>query len=196
MPSTLYAMILSPFQETKVPGKPNKNFLTLQMVCDYEFRITSVCANWPGSVHDSRIWRESALCTQFESGEHNGLLLGDSGYPCRRFLMTPFLNPTTEAQQKYNSSLCRTRVLVEQSFGILKRRFACLQGILRTNPDQAAAYVIACVVLHNIGIERGDIMYHRQDVDATPYNPTDHHVAFNGAEGSHMRDFIAQKYFG
>lgn len=27
-------------------------------------------------------------------------------------------------------------------------------------------------------------MYHRQDVDATPYNPTDHHVAFNCAEGS------------
>lgn len=101
-----------------------------RMVCDYEFRITSVCANWPGSVHDSRIWRESALCTQFESGEHNGLILGDSGCPCRRFLMTPFLNPTTEAQQKYNSSLCRTRVLVEQSFGILKRRFACLQGTL------------------------------------------------------------------
>lgn len=40
------------------------------MVCDYGFRITSVFANWPGSVHDSRIWRESALCTQFESGTY------------------------------------------------------------------------------------------------------------------------------
>mgnify|MGYP005953304027 CR=1 FL=1 len=41
----------------------------------------------------------------------------------------------------------------------------------RTNPDQAAAYVIACAVLHNIGIERRDIMYNIHDVNATPYNP-------------------------
>ncbi|XP_061172373.1 putative nuclease HARBI1 [Saccostrea echinata] len=151
--------------------------LNVQMVCDAKFRITSICANWPGSVHDSRIWRESALCRQFERGEHKGLLLGDSGYPCRRFLMTPYLSPTTEAQQRFNASLCRTRVLVEQSFGILKRRFSCLQGTLRTCPDQAAAYIVACVVLHNIGIERGDIAMDRQDV--IHYNPTDHHVAWS-----------------
>ncbi|XP_061182280.1 putative nuclease HARBI1 [Saccostrea echinata] len=106
--------------------------LNVQMVCDAKFRFTSICANWPGSVHDSRIWRESALCQQFERGEHNGFLLGDSGYPCRRFLMTPYLNPQTDAQQRFNASLCRTRVLIEQSFGILKRRFSCLQGTLST----------------------------------------------------------------
>jgi len=39
-----------------------------QMVCDPNFRITSVVARWPGSVHDSRIWTTSGLCHQFENG--------------------------------------------------------------------------------------------------------------------------------
>lgn len=39
------------------------------------------------------------------------------------------------------------------------------------NPDQAAAYVLAYVVLHNIEIGQKDIMYNKQDVNATPYNP-------------------------
>ena len=37
--------------------------------------------------------------------------------------MTPFLNPQGEPRIKYNEALCRTRVLIEQTFGILKRRF-------------------------------------------------------------------------
>ncbi len=33
--------------------------------------ITNVEAKWPGSVHDSRIFRESHLCTLFERGKDN-----------------------------------------------------------------------------------------------------------------------------
>lgn len=98
------------------------------------------------------------ICRQFERGEQNGILLGDSGYPCKRFLMTLYLNPQTNAHQRFNAFLCGTRVLIEQSFGILKRMFSCLQGILRTTPEQAVGYVVACVILHNLGIQTGDVM--------------------------------------
>ncbi|XP_062580613.1 putative nuclease HARBI1 isoform X2 [Saccostrea cucullata] len=144
------------------------------MVCDANFQFTSVCASWPGSVHDSRIWRESFLCRQFERGEHNGILLGDSGYPCRRYLMTPYLNPQTNAHQ---------------------RRFSCLQGTLRTAPEQAVAYVVACVILHNLGIRTGDVM-DRLDQQVDAFDPTAHQVVCNSPEGSHLRDYIAQTYFG
>ncbi|XP_062588274.1 putative nuclease HARBI1 [Saccostrea cucullata] len=167
--------------------------LNVQAVCDANFRITSICAKWPGSVHDSRIWRESALCQKFENGECNGFLLGDSGYPCKRYLMTPFLNPSTVPQQKFNASLCKTRVLVEQTFGILKRRFSCLQGVLRTDPRQATRYIVACAILHNIGIDRGDIVDCRQDeVQLLGGNDNALHVV---GDGLNIRNHIVDTYF-
>lgn len=124
--------------------------MNVQMCCDASFVITSCVAGWPGSVHDSRIFRQSGLCAQIENGQHDGLLLGDSGYPCRTFLMTPFLSPSTPAEQRYNQSLCRTRVLIEQTFGVLKRRFQCLHHEIATEPNQAITYmllVLCCIIL-------------------------------------------------
>nr|XP_034324835.1 putative nuclease HARBI1 [Crassostrea gigas] len=139
--------------------------LNVQMVCDPNFRITSLCARWPGSCHDARIWRTSGLYQKFENGnypfnhttcDYDGILLGDSGYPLSRYLMTPYLTPRTQSEERFNSSLCRTRVLIEQTFGIMKRKFQALHFGLRTSPDQAVSYITACCILHNIGIERGD----------------------------------------
>ncbi|XP_061170345.1 putative nuclease HARBI1 [Saccostrea echinata] len=101
--------------------------LNVQMVCSPTFKVTSLCARWPGSCHDSRIWRNSHLYQQFENGLHDGILLGDSGYPLTRHLMTPYLAPATQSEERYNASLCQTRVLIEQTFGIMKRRFQALQ---------------------------------------------------------------------
>lgn len=81
---------------------------------------------------------------------HDGFLIGDSGYPCQRYLMTPFLNPSTPGQQKFNKSLCRTRVTIEQTFGIWKQRFTCLQRGIRACPDDVVEITGTCAVLHNI----------------------------------------------
>lgn len=56
-----------------------------------------------------------------------GLILGDSGYALKRYLMVPYLTPSNRAEENFNNALCRTRVTIEQAFGILKRRFPCLQ---------------------------------------------------------------------
>ena len=59
---------------------------------------------------------------------------------------------------------------------------------------QAVSYVIACVILHNLGIQTGDIVDKAEHpVDA--FNPTAHQVGCNSQEGSAMRDYIAQTYF-
>ena len=57
---------------------------------------------WPGSTHDSRILRESSINQQFEQGAVEGILLGDSGYGNSKWLTTPFCNPKSQAEERFN----------------------------------------------------------------------------------------------
>ena len=85
------------------------------------------------------------------------MLVGDSGYPLRRFLMTPFLNPETEGQERYNKAQILTRVRVECCIGILKNRFRsliiplCVMGPLRSSK-----VITAMIVLHNMAMINRD----------------------------------------
>ncbi|XP_053378145.1 putative nuclease HARBI1 [Mercenaria mercenaria] len=177
--------------ETDFVNRKGYHSINVQMVCDARFRITNMVAKWPGSVHDSRIFRESELCRKFENGEINGLLLGDSGHPCRPYLMTPYLNTQTAAQERYNIALTKTRVLIEQTFGVLKRRFPCLSYGLRTETTSAPQVTVACVVLHNFGMDRGDILERTVD---EPFEPLEAEVDINQA-GVRCRDVFAATHF-
>ena len=64
--------------------------LNIQVCCDATSLIRSVVARWPGSTHDAKIFHESNLKQRFENGEIPGILLGDNGYPCLHYLLTPF----------------------------------------------------------------------------------------------------------
>ncbi|KAK0139204.1 putative nuclease HARBI1 [Merluccius polli] len=57
------------------------------------------------------------------TGEFDGYLLGDRGYPC---LLTPYPDRELGPQQHFNVAHCRTRARVEMTIGILKSRFQCL----------------------------------------------------------------------
>ena len=62
------------------------NLIPLQLVCDDNMVFRDVLVGWPGSVHDSRILRNSSLsataANKFPGDSH---LLGDGGYPLKRF---------------------------------------------------------------------------------------------------------------
>ena len=120
------------------------------------------------------------------------MLLGDSGYPCKQYLMTPFPYPSTPSEEKFNKCHAKTRVLIEQTFGILKRRFACLHSGLRTTPAKGCDIILGCVVLHNIGIDRNDIL----DMDEVYVNHGD--VNFNVRDewdGRNVRQYVCQSFF-
>lgn len=71
--------------------------------------------------------------------------------------MTPFTNPRSAAEERYNRSHARTRVVVEQTFGVLKSRFRCLHqsgGTLQYEPKKCAQIAAACMLLHNSCVKR------------------------------------------
>lgn len=129
--------------------------LNIQATCDQNYTFTSIEARWPGSVHDSRIWRNSPVRQLMQRTTHT-VLLGDSGYGIQPWLMTPFINPVNDAQKDFNTLLTRERVIIECSFGQLKRRFPILQYTCRVELAKIPKVVVACAVLHNIAKYLGD----------------------------------------
>nr|XP_054775320.1 putative nuclease HARBI1 [Lytechinus pictus] len=141
-----------------------------RVVCDAAGKMTNIVARWPGSTHDSRIFNECALKGQLEARAGGAeWLLGDSGYPCLSFLMTPLLHPRGGPQVRYNTAHKRGRCVIERTFGRWKRRFPCLNDS-RVKVDTAFIVIVACSVLWNISIDRreADIPGPEPDNDMPP----------------------------
>ena len=123
-------------------------------------------------------------------GTLDGILIGDGGYACKRFLMVPYHEPANPHQVQFNNSLCRTRARIEQTFGILKARFQCLKSS-RVKPYRAARMTVCCSVLHNIATGRGEVQPPLEE-DVMNFNQ---HDAGWAQEGRMVRDHIANQYF-
>lgn len=161
---------VNPAESRRFINRHHYHSVNTQVVCDANFRIINIVARWPGSVHDSRVWNNCSLHGDFESGQFDGWLLGDAGYPCMPFVLTPLLSPTTPAERRYNQSHVKSRSIVERTFGMWKRRFPCLKYGLRTKIQTATTIIVAAAVLHNICLEnREDDFRDDEENDA----PTD-----------------------
>jgi hypothetical protein len=131
--------------------------LNVQTVCNSNLEITNIVARWPGSVHDSTIFSNSRLRANFEDGAYeNSLLLGDSAYPSKQYLVTPLLNPQTAAERLYNESHIQTRNIIERLFGIWKRRFPILAIGMRYHLHRIMPIIVATAILHNIARRNND----------------------------------------
>jgi len=153
--------------EVLAAGVPNREFyrnrkgflsINVQAICDANLMFTNVVARWPGSVHDSRIFSNSEICARLANNEIRGWLLGDSGYGCKPYLMTPILEPKSRAEHAYNYAHVRSRNVIERAFGVLKKRFACLSGVVRQDLANALTTITACFILHNYLRQRNDEM--------------------------------------
>lgn len=128
--------------------------LNVQVICDAKCRIRDIVARWRGSTHDARIWVESSVKENLENGYLRGIILGDGGYPCTTYLLTPLINPRTPSEQAYNVSHIRTRNTVERLFGQWKNCFRALQNGMQIKLETAKAAIVAMAVLYNIKLER------------------------------------------
>lgn len=131
--------------------------INVQTVCDPDLRIQSIVCTSPGSTHDSTIFNHSSIRGRFERGEmRNSIIVGDSGYALKNYLMTPFLNPNCEGQNIYNEAQIRTRNVVERSYGVWKKRFPVLAVGINMNLQFVESIIVATAVLHNIACYFGE----------------------------------------
>ncbi|CAI6356645.1 unnamed protein product [Macrosiphum euphorbiae] len=145
--------------------------INVQLICDSKLRMLNVNARFPGSTHDTYIWNNSlvlpVLKELYRRNYDNFYLLGDSGYPLRQWLLTPISNPTTDAENFFNSKQMSTRRIIERCNGVLKMRFRCLlkDRILHYKPEKASSIINACVVLHNMCISNNVPMIYEQGIE-------------------------------
>lgn len=131
--------------------------VNVQVISDAKNNIIDIVARWPGSAHDSNIFENSVVRMRFENGDMgDGVLLGDSGYPVRKYLITPLNNPVTQGETLFNEAQIRTRNVVERTFGIWKRRFPILSVGMRCSIPLAQNIIIATAVLHNIACRNNE----------------------------------------
>ncbi|KAB0799452.1 hypothetical protein PPYR_07332 [Photinus pyralis] len=126
--------------------------MNIQAACDHNLKFRNIVARWPGATHDSTIFNNSMLKAVFEDGMGNHLILGDSGYPLIKYLITPLLNPTTPGENRFNEAQIRTRNVIERAFGVWKRRFPVLALGLRLQLPTVQDIIMATAILHNIAI--------------------------------------------
>jgi hypothetical protein len=100
------------------------------MVCGPNHVFYAVDANWPGSVHDARVLRNTNIFVPFESGWRQfpgAVPLGYNAYPLKEWLIpSRHQNSNDETEQRFNRKHKFKRRLIECSYGILKESFPCL----------------------------------------------------------------------
>lgn len=110
-----------------------------------------VVCRWSGSTHDSLIFANSNIRARFEQDDvYDHVLVGDSGYAIKNYLITPLIDPETRKEELFNESQIRTGNCIERKFGQWKRRFPILAFGIRLKMEKVEAIVIATAVLDNI----------------------------------------------
>ncbi|XP_049824700.1 putative nuclease HARBI1 [Aethina tumida] len=164
----------------KNPGGPHAELfrnrkrtfsINVQVVGGPNLEIYNIVARYPGSYHDSHIFNRSSVKGMFQRRELPGYLLGDGGYPCLPYLLTPFRQPRTPREIRYSRAHIRTRNTVERLFGVLKRKFSCLSKKLGNKIETSCSIIVACAILYNIAIiHQRDVIDDLDDMNVDIHN--------------------------
>ncbi|XP_072143067.1 putative nuclease HARBI1 [Dermacentor andersoni] len=167
---------LSPGETAGFMSRKGFYALNTMIVCDAHMRIVDIDPRFPGSCHDSYVWRHSPLLGRLTRNLRRGeWVLGDSGYPLEPWLLTPVPgHPGIDTPEgRYNQAHASMRNVVERGIGVLKARFRCLQRYrtLLYEPKDAATIVAACAALHNIALKAGEPELQDSDEEAEDNQP-------------------------
>lgn len=173
--------------------------LNCQMICGPIGEIYDCITCWPGSTHDSRVWRESRIFERLgETISDRYHLLADSAYPISVNLLPPFKNPNEREHRRFNYLHSATRMAIEKAYGVIKRRFPLLKfGLRFRKVADSANCIVAAVILHNICLAHVDDIDER-DADFVPnedeIDEVNHRIVDNAGVAKRLR--ILNEIFG
>ena len=161
-----------------------KNFysIILMAMVNAKYRLIWASSGWPGNSHDAVVIQATKIYDQLAEGKtfpgvafkENGItmppvILGDSAFPFKPWLLKPYTNSTLTSKQSYfNYRLSRARMVTECAYGQVKGRWRVLLRKSESSKETVRAVTLACVVLHNVCIEHGDVAYWNWDVSKDP----------------------------
>ncbi|KAL2082806.1 hypothetical protein ACEWY4_022624 [Coilia grayii] len=173
--------------------------INVQLICDAHMAILNAVVRWPGSTHDSFIVRNCSVGNRLEAGAgRDGWLLGDRGYPLKKWLLTPIAHTETAEEAHFNTAHARAQSVVERSIGMLKGRWRCLdasRGRLLYDPEKVCQIILACCVLHNLCLSHGIELREEEmcmDLDDHPPLPAERNVHITALR--RRREVIHQLY--
>ncbi|XP_024313841.1 protein ALP1-like [Brachypodium distachyon] len=164
-------------------------------VCDFDMRFISVVAGWPGSAHDTRIFKDTLdkYKEKFPHPPRGKFYFVDSGYPNQTGYLAPFRGTryhlpeyqhgvaASGRKEVFNYLHSSLRNVIERYFAILKQRWRMLKAVPSYPPRKQARIIIACMALHNFIRDSNLYDYHfaRCD-DDEDYMPPGHVVNTSG----------------
>ena len=138
-----------------------KNFysIVLMAMVDSHSRFVWGSCGYPGNSHDAIIFRSTNLWNSIQDGllpnvgkavgavNVPPLIIADSAFPLRTWLMKPYTNALLSPQQRYfNYRLSRGRMVIEGAYGQLKGRWRVLLRKNESDKEHVSTATLACMV--------------------------------------------------
>ena len=150
----------------------------LLALVDAHYRFIWASIGAPGNTHCSTYFQRTSLCEKITKGELilskvqrvddieiPIQILGDGAFPLRSWLMRPYGNALRTPDKRYfNYRSSRNRIATEGAFGKLKGRFRIFHRKCESNKETVKIVGLACVILHNICIDKGDLVPRKFDL--------------------------------
>ena len=166
---------------------------------NYELIYADVGTN--GRVSDGGVWSECSLrknlisgsiklpsCRALPKSDKSApyVFVGDDAFPMKPYLLKPYpFRSQNKEQRIFSYRLSRARRIIENTFGIMSKKFRVLQTSIALTPDRAEHVVLATIVLHNL-------LRHEYSSEHTPQGSIDNEDINRGelVHGSWRQDAV------
>lgn len=158
-----HIMILPPpFTSSEYFNYKGHFSIVLLALVDSDYCFMFVDIGCPGRISDGGVYNQSVLRQKIETNginlpppnRNNNLpyvFLADSAFALSTCIMKPFPghHAVGTPERIFNQELSRSRVVVENAFGILSSKFRIFKTCIPLDEVKAAKITMTCILLHN-----------------------------------------------